>query len=263
MTHEMTKLVDLDLTRMSLAMGLMAIAIGLSLWGQLGLTKNLAIATVRSVVQLAVVGYLLDAVFDLKQPLPVLGLILLMSVLASLEAKNRIQVKIKYVLPLVWLAVAVGSGVSLVYTSLLVIHPETWYSPQYLIPLAGMILGNAMNGAAIAAERLTGKISERSSEIETHLCLGATPFQAIAAYQKEAVKAAMIPTINAMMVVGVVVLPGTMTGQILAGVSPLLATRYQLAILFAITTANLITAMLATHLLSLQFFTKADQLKPL
>ena len=102
---------------------------------------------------------------------------------------------------------------------------------------------------------------KRSREIETHLCLGATPKQAIAVYQVDAIRAAMIPTINVMMVAGVVSLPGMMTGQILSGVSPLLAVRYQLVILFAITTANLITALILTTLVTRQFFTDSQQLK--
>jgi putative ABC transport system permease protein len=184
-----------------------------------------------------------------------------MSIMAAREAKNRVREKVPYVLPIMWISVIVGTLAILAYTTFLVVQPDTWYSPQYLIPLAGMILGNSMNGAAIAAERFTQDLVKRSRDIETHLCLGATPQQAIANYQSDAIRAAMIPTINVMMVAGVVSLPGMMTGQILGGVSPLLAVRYQLVILFAITTSNLITALILTNLVSRQFFTPAQQLK--
>lgn len=253
--------VDIDLVKMLWAIGLMAIAIMLSLWQKLGLAGSFAIATGRSIIQLLIVGYLLDAVFDLKHPVAVVLVIGLMSLVAAREAKNRIGKKIPYALPIVFGAILIGTTLVLAYTTLVVIQPTTWYAPQYIIPVAGMILGNAMNGVAIAAERLTNSISNKAKEIETYLCLGATAQQAISTYRAEAIKTAMIPTINTMMVVGVVSLPGMMTGQILGGVSPLLAVRYQLVILFAIASANLISTILVTQVLSLQFFTPAQQLK--
>ena len=257
----MNAVIDLDIPKMTISLGMVAIAIGLSVWQKLTIEKNLLIATFRSVIQLIVVGFLLDAVFEIKQPVVILFIIFLMSLMAAREAKNRVREKVPYVLPIMWISVIVGTLTILAYTTFLVVQPDTWYAPQYLIPLAGMILGNSMNGAAIAAERFTQDLVMRSRDIETHLCLGATPQQAIASYQSDAIRAAMIPTINVMMVAGVVSLPGMMTGQILGGVSPLLAVRYQLVILFAITTANLITALILTTLVSRQFFTPAQQLK--
>ncbi|NUN66506.1 iron export ABC transporter permease subunit FetB [Pseudanabaena biceps] len=257
----MDKIIDLDLSKMAIALGMIAIAISFSVWQKLAIANNLLIATIRSVIQLIVVGFLLDAVFEIKQPLVILFIILLMSLMAAREAKNRVREKVPYILPIMWISVIVGTLAILAYTTFLVVQPATWYAPQYLIPLAGMILGNSMNGAAIAAERFTQDLVKRSREIESYLCLGATPRQAIANYQADAIRAAMIPTINVMMVAGVVSLPGMMTGQILGGVSPLLAVRYQLVILFAITTANLITAIILTNLVIKQFFTPAQQLK--
>jgi len=252
--------IEIDLVKMLWAVGLMAISICLAFWQKLGIAGSLAIATVRSVVQLAVVGYLLDAVFDLKQPVAVAGVIGLMSLVAAREAKNRIGKKVAFALPIVFGSILVGTVLILAYITLIVVQPDDSHSPRYLIPISGMVLGNAMNGVSIAAERLTSSITNKANEIETHLCLGATPQQSIDAYRTEAIKAAMIPSINTMMVVGVVTLPGMMTGQILGGVSPLLAVRYQLVILFAITAANLISTLLVTQALSRQFFTPAQQL---
>ena len=254
-------IIDLDLPKMAIALGMVAIAISLSIWQKLAIAQNLLIATLRSVIQLIVVGFLLDTVFEIQQPIVILFIIFLMSLMAAREAKNRVREKVPHILPIMWISVIVGTLAIVAYTTFLVVQPSNWYSPQYLIPLAGMILGNSMNGAAIAAERFTQDLVKRSRDIETHLCLGATPQQAIANYQADAIRAAMIPTINVMMVAGVVSLPGMMTGQILGGVSPLLAVRYQLVILFAITTANLITALILTNLVTRQFFTPAQQLK--
>jgi putative ABC transport system permease protein len=257
----LTPPIELDLEKMLLAIAMMAVAAGLAVWQKLGLGGSLAIATARSIVQLVIVGYLLDAVFDLKQPVVIVLVVLVMSAIASVEARHRIGKKVPFVLPLVWLSVAIGAGTILAYTTFVVVRPDVWYTPQYLIPLAGMILGNAMNGASIAAEKLIAALGDRTREIETHLSLGATPQQAIAAYESDAIKTAMIPSINGMMVVGLVTLPGMMTGQILGGVSPLLAIRYQLVILFAITTSNLITSLFVTKAIGRQFFTPALQLK--
>nr|MBA2749836.1 ABC transporter permease [Tatlockia sp.] len=129
-----------------------------------------------------------------------------------------------------------------------------------LIPIGGIILGNSMNGAAIAGERLVSTINSSHLEIETHLSLGATPQQAVNKYRTEAIKAGLIPTINSMMVVGIVTLPGIITGQLLSGIDPLDAASYQILVMFMLTFANLITALLVTQGLCRQFFNSAAQL---
>lgn len=242
------------------AMGLMVIAIALSAWQRLGLEWNLALATGRTVVQLLVVGYVLAAVFEFKHPVIVLGLLAIMLVVATIVARNRISQKIPNLLPMVGGAMLTGTLLTLVYTNLFVIQPPTWYEPQFLIPLAGIVLGNSMNAAAIAGERLVSTLNSSQIEIETHLSLGATPDQAVARYRREAITAGLIPTINTMMVVGLVTLPGIMTGQLLSGVSPLVATSYQMVIMFMLAFATLITTILITVGICRQFFTPTDQL---
>jgi putative ABC transport system permease protein len=142
-----------------------------------------------------------------------------------------------------------------------VLQPPSWYDPQYLIPLAGIVLGNAMNGAAIAGERLVSTLNSSQLEIETHLSLGATPQQAVAQYRREAIKAGLIPTINTMMVVGLVTLPGIMTGQLLSGVNPLVAAAYQAVIIFMLACATLMTTLLVTTGLCRQHFNQFAQLQ--
>ena len=144
-------IIDLDIPKMAIATGMVAIAISLSVWQKLEIAKNLIIATFRSIIQLIIVGFLLEAVFEIKQPFVILFIILLMSLMAAREARNRVREKVSYILPIMWISVIVGTLVILAYTTFLVVQPDTWYAPQYLIPLAGMILGNSMNGAAIAA----------------------------------------------------------------------------------------------------------------
>ncbi len=247
---------------LAVALGLMAIAVGLSAWQRLGLEGQLIIATGRAIAQLTVVGYLLEAAFDKRNPWWGVMLVLaVMLTIAAIVARNRISKKIPQVLPVVWGAILVSAALTLSYTNLLVIRPERWYEPQYLIPLGGIVFGNAMNAAAIAGERLVSTVNASQIEIETHLCLGATPEQAVAQYRRDAIKAGLIPTLNQMMVVGVVTLPGTITGQMLGGVRPIEAAGYQLLIMFVLALTTLATAVMATRGLCRQFFNQSAQLQ--
>lgn len=242
------------------ALGMMAIAIALSAWQRLGLEWNLLVATGRTISQLLVVGYILAAVFAIREPLLVLAVLGVMLVIATIAARNRISRKIPQLLPLIGGSILLSTLLTLVYTNLLIIQPQTWYEPQYVIPLAGIVLGNAMNGAALSGERLVSTLNSSQLEIETHLSLGATPQQAVSRYRKEAIKAGLIPTINTMMVVGVVTLPGIMTGQLLSGVNPIQAAAYQMLIMFMLAFATLVTTSLITWGICQKFFNQAAQL---
>jgi len=253
------ELIQLDLVRLIWALGLMVIAIALSAWQQLGLEWSLAIATGRTVVQLLFVGYFLTIVFAWRNPWAVLAVIAVMLTIATVSARNRISQKVPLLLPLVGGAILMGTALTLSYVNLLVLRPETWYEPQYLVPLAGILLGNAMNAAALAGERLVSTLNSSQLEIETHLSLGATPQQAIAQYRRDAVKAGLIPTLNSMMVVGVVTLPGIITGQLLSGVDPYNAALYQMLIMFLLAFATLVTTLLVTQGIYRQFFSQALQ----
>ncbi len=242
------------------ALGLMAIAIALSAWQRLGLEWSLAVATGRTIIQLLVVGYVLAAVFALRNPWLVVGILGIMLAIAAIVARNRISTKIPRLLPLVGGSILISTALTLLYTNVLIIQPPVWYDPQYVIPLAGIVLGNAMNGAALSGERLVSTLNSSQLEIETHLSLGATPQQAITQYRREAIRAGLIPTLNTMMVVGIVTLPGIMTGQLLSGVNPLIATAYQILIMFMLAFATLITTSLVTWGISQKFFNQAAQL---
>jgi putative ABC transport system permease protein len=254
------ELVDLDLVDLAIAVGLMAIAIGLSVWEKLGLELSLAIAAGRTILQLLVLGYVLDLIFALNNPGAILAILLVMLTIAAIVARNRISQKIPRVLPLVWGAILLSTVVTLLYTNFLILQPDRWYEPRYVIPLAGIVLGNAMNAAAIAGERLVSTVNNSSGEIETHLSLGATPQQAISQYRQEAIRSALLPTLNQMMLIGMVALPGITSGQLLGGIKPLDAVSYEIVIVFMVAIANLLTTILVTRGLSRQFFNSAAQL---
>lgn len=256
----MPELIKLDMVDLALAMGLMAIAIGISAWEQLGLELNLSMATGRTILQLLVLGYIFDFIFALNNVWAVVGILAIILTITAIITRNRISRKIPQVLPLVWIAIFVSTALTLLYTNFLIIQPDKWYEPRYLIPLAGILLGNAMNAAVVAGERLVTTINQFPTEIETHLSLGATPEQAIKPYRKEAIRAAFMPTLNQMMLIGMVTIPTFTNGQLLAGITPLEAVSYEILIIFMVALTNLLTTILITKGLCQQFFNSAMQL---
>ncbi|MEO1593504.1 MAG: iron export ABC transporter permease subunit FetB [Cyanobacteria bacterium J06632_22] len=255
-----SEIIELDLLRLLWALGLMAIAIGLAAWQRLGLVGTLALATVRTVLQLVAVGFFLSIVFALRSPLLVLAVLMVMLTIAALTARNRIDKTLPNLLPWLWGSLFISTALTLAHVTVAVIRPEQWYEPRYLIPLAGIVFGTAMNAAAITGDRLVSTLRQSRTEIETHLSLGATPEQAIARYRQEAIKAGLIPTINSMMVVGLVKLPGIITGQMLSGIDPLSAALYQMLIMFMLAFASLVTVLLIAYGIKRQFFNQAAQL---
>ncbi|MBD2163480.1 iron export ABC transporter permease subunit FetB [Calothrix membranacea FACHB-236] len=256
----MPDLIKLDLADLAIAIGLMSIAVGLSAWEKLGLELNLVFATGRTILQLLVLGYVLDFIFAVNNVWGVLAILVIMLTITAIVARNRISQKLPLVLPWVWGSIFVSTALTVLYSIFLIIQPERWYEPRYIIPLAGVVLGNAMNAAAIAGERLVNTINSSHLEIETHLSLGATPQQAITQYRKEAIRAALMPTLNQMMLIGMVALPGITTGQLLGGVQPPDAVSYEILLLFMVAFANLLTTLLVTRGLCRQFFNSAAQL---
>jgi putative ABC transport system permease protein len=254
------EIIKLDFIDLAAAVALMAITIGLSAWERLGIEFNLLIATGRTILQLMVLGYILEFIFALNSPIAVFAILIIILTISAIALRNRIAPKLPLLLPLVWGAMLVSTLLTLGYINLLILQPEPWFAPRYLIPLGGIILASSMNVAAIAGERLVKTIDSSHLEIETHLSLGATPQQATAKYRQEAIKAAMSPTINQMMLVGMVTLPGVFSGELLGGVKPGEAASYQIIILCAIAFANLLTTILLTRGLSRQFFNNAAQL---
>lgn len=253
-------LVTLDFMDLVIALGLMAIALALAQWQRLGLGRQLIMATLRTIAQLTGIGYLLNVIFALNNPIAVVGILLGMVTIAAIAAHKPIDQKLKGIFPVLWGAILASTLGILLYANLLIIQPANWYAPQYVIPLAAIILGNAMNGASLAGERLVSSLKQQRLEVETHLSLGATPEQAVSSYRRLAIRTALIPTLNQMMMVGIVTLPGMMTGQLLSGVDTLNAASYQILIMFMVALANLLTSLLVTYGISQRFFNSQGQL---
>jgi putative ABC transport system permease protein len=158
-------------------------------------------------------------------------------------------------------SLSTGCGLTLVLATEVMLQIRPWYNPYYLVPLMGMVIGNSLNSATLAVERLDSELRSGRERVEALLALGATSRQAAAAPVRSAMKAAMIPIINSMMVVGLVSLPGMMTGQILGGSSPLVAIKYQVLIMYMIAFSTTVTAFMLTTLRARSYFTAAHQLR--
>ncbi len=159
------------------------------------------------------------------------------------------------------IALTVSTAATLAYIIGVVVQVRPWWEPQYIIPIAGMILGNSMTSAALAGDRLQGDLRTRADEVEARLALGFSGREAVQPMVRAALRAAMIPTVNGMMTVGLVQLPGMMTGQILAGSSPLVAIRYQMVVVFMLAAATALGSLLFVRLAAACYLTAAHQLR--
>ncbi len=254
-------LIDLSYLDLAIGLGLILIVAGLSRWEQLKLEGDIAVAAVRTLFQLLAVGYVLKYIFTVHHPALILLAIVVMIVVAARTVTGRQKKQTRELSFLVGFAMTAGSGISLFVATQIMLQIKPWYEPHYLIPLAGMVIGNSMNGATLAIERIDSEIDLRKSEIEAYLALGATAKQAAASCIRAAMKAALIPTVNSMMVVGIVSLPGMMTGQILSGTSPFIAVKYQIVIMYLIAFSVAVSAYILTKLRFRRYFTPDHQLR--
>ncbi len=181
----------------------------------LGNKYEIAVASFRMIVQLLLIGYVLIYLFEKDSVLLGLSVILVMIAVSSLITLRNIEHKSFHAYGIIFIAIALGGSINLfiVVDWVLGLHPL--YEPKYVIPLAGMIYANAMNSVSLAAERFSNEIHVNSYERARAIAL----------------KAALIPRINALLAVGLVSFPGMMTGQILSGVDPLVAVRYQIVVM--------------------------------
>jgi len=254
-------IIDLSLWDLVTVYSLLLLSIGLAFLLKTGQSKDIFWAGLRMFVQLLAVGYLLHLVFAIKSAFPVLLILAVMLGFAVQTIGARVQAKIPNFYRIVGTAILFGCGGMTFFFCTLVIGLKPWYDPRYLIPLAGMVIGNSMTGASLAAERLTAEFRERREEIETALCLGSSVQVAAEPAVSSAFRAALIPSVNAMAAMGLVFLPGMMTGQILSGTQPLVAVKYQIAIMCVITGSVALTTSLILRLGYRTYFTYYQSLR--
>ncbi len=254
-------IIPIGWTQLSLTSILILLVVALSLVENLRQERDYLIGVLRTFTQLFLVGYVLDVLFSVNRWYLVLLLLALMIGAACQAGVGRLKQRDFRLYGMMALSLGLGAGVTIVVVTTIILRIHPWYNPRYLIPLAGMIIGNAMNGASLSAERYRGELILREKEMETLLSLGFGVSRASSAARRCAIHAAMLPTLNSMMVVGLVSLPGMMTGQILAGASPMIAVRYQIVVMIMISSAVMLSALLMVKLLSKRFFTSAHQIR--
>lgn len=228
----------IGLPQVGLAAALMLVNVGLSWALRLGLARSLVVASLRMSAQLLLLGLVLDWVFGLNQPAPLLAIALAMATLAAVSAVNRTKRRFAGIY---WDAFVSVLGAAFLVTGVAltaIVQVDPWFEAQYAIPLLGMVLGNVLNGISLALDRFTEGVSARRGRVEALLAMGATRWEAAHELVRDALRVGMIPTINSMLVMGIVSLPGMMTGQILAGAAPADAVRYQIVIMFMIASAT-------------------------
>jgi putative ABC transport system permease protein len=229
---------------------------------RLGLLKSLMWGTVRCVVQLFAIGYILGWIFAVDRWEIVVLIIAVMCFFAARTATRRTPNVDRFPTVIAFLAMIVSTYLVMLVVCGIVISAEPWYTARIVIPISGMILGNAVTGIALSIDRLYAEVRGRRDQVETYLALGATPWEAVRDCVREAIRAGMTPTINSLMVVGLVSIPGMMTGQILGGADPRMAARYQIVVMLMIAAAAAIGSMMLVGLAYKRLFTEDEALKP-
>ncbi len=255
--------VHLSYFDLAMASVLLLLAGGLSITLNLGLEKSLGIAALRTVIQLSLIGMVLKILFQSVSPGWTAFAALVMILLAGREAAARQNLKLSGIWNLAISTTALmtaGTVVTLLALST-AIRPEPWYDPRFAIPLLGMALGSTLTGISIGMDRLSATLKRERDAVEARLALGHTRREAVRPFVHEAMRAGLLPIINAMSAAGLISLPGMMTGQILAGVSPTEAVKYQILIMFLLSGATSIGTLIAVLATSKRLGDARDRLR--
>ncbi len=258
----MKDIIDIQLWQMASAYLFVLLVLLILRWRKIPREKELLISSIRMTLQLIITGYLLVKLFDLSSPVYTLLVLMIMEIFAIFTVYKRAKFPLSSRLKgIIALSMIIGTVSCLFFFLLVVINLSPWYLPQYFIPIAGMIIGNSMTGISLGVNRLSDGMKNQKEFIEGTLMLGATPHAATKFIVDDAFDSAILPTINSMLGIGIVFLPGMMTGQILSGVSPLVAIKYQIVIMLGILGSVALTVILFVQLGYRTFFNKQDQLE--
>ena len=253
----MRALDSVSLGQVAAALALVVLAAAVSAWRRVGLERDVGVAALRAFVQLTAVGYAIQLVFGLDSIPVVIALLAGMVVLGAFTARGRARSVPGALGPLVAaLALATAATLGLV-VALGVFPPET----RYLVPVGGMVVGNAMTAAAVALNRLGDEVAASAARIEATLALGATAAQAVAPAVRRSLRSGMLPLIDQTKTTGLIAFPGVMVGMLLGGAEPLDAVRLQLILLYLLLGSVALAALLAVLLGVRGFFTAAHQLR--
>lgn len=255
-----TEIIQIGPFQLALTLIFVLIAQGGSLRYRLGLGRDITVGTLRTFAQLLLMGYVLTVVFSLNTwSLNLLIFFIMVSAAVQIIHGRIGEKKIPFLKPMFVSMLLSYLLVSVTVTGVIV-GARPWWKPQYFIPIAGMIIGNSMNALSLSLERLFTALRSQRCIVEMKLSLGADFREATADIVTDAIRVGMIPSINAMMGVGIVFLPGMMTGQILAGVDPLIAIRYQIVVMLMLVASTAMASIIVVRLTLKRCFSKAERL---
>ena len=249
--------VQIGLGQVAAALALVAVAVAISGWQRAGLERDIGIAVVRSFVQLTAIGYVIKLIFD-EGNLGFVGALLAVMVLfGAITARTRARRVPAAFWPLLAALAVAGAATLGLVLALGVFQARA----RYLVPVGGMVIGNAMTAAAVALNRLGDEVADAASRIEATLALGATATQAVRPVLRRSLRSAMIPLVDSTKTTGLIFFPGTMVGMLLGGAAPVDAVRLQLILLYVLLGSVALGALVSVLLAYRNFFTPAHQLR--
>ncbi len=254
-------IIDISYLQLAISFIFIILLMVISFIRKIGKQKLILIASIRMTLQLVAAGYLLTLVF--KNPswylttITIIVMLFFAIINIFKRSINPISKKLKLIVAGSLIA---GSVFTISFFIIVIIRVTPWYSPQYFIPIAGMIIGNSMTGILLGLNKMSGDFIEMKDIIENSLMLGATAKQATKEIVNKSIETSLLPTLNSMLGMGIISLPGMMTGQILSGTLPTVAIKYQIGIMFAILGAITITVIIFVMLGYKTYFNKREQL---
>lgn len=257
----MNNFIDLSYWQVGLAYIFVLVLLVILKYRGISKEKELILASLRMTIQLVAVGYILTIVFEHPHPLITLLIVLIMVSFAVFTVFRKFKGQLTRSLKkVVIISMPMGTIPVIVYFLLVVIRVEPYYNPQYFVPITGMIIGNSMTGISLGIHTMVKRFNQQKQEIEEALILGATPKQASELIINDSFDAAIMPTINSMLGMGIIFLPGMMTGQILSGIAPNMAILYQIGVMMGILGGVSLSTYIFLQLGYTTFFNQQKQL---
>ena len=241
---------------------LLLVVLGIMKKCRINQTKLLVLASARMTLQLIAAGYALTFLFEHPHPLLTMGylaVLVFFTIYLVLSRNKRLNPRFRVIVSVS--IASCGLGVIVFFVSCVV--GQSLFDPQYMIPISGMLMGNALTGVSLGLKSFWNGLEGQRARVEALLNVGATPEKVLFPFVCQALETALVPTLNSMLGMGIVVLPGMMTGQILAGVSPIQAVRYQVVVLLMVTAAAALSSFISLRLVRNRCFTPGGALRPM
>ena len=251
---------DISTTQLILSFAFILVLLIISKLKGLSNQVLIIVASLRMTVQLLITSYLLQYILKSDSPWITLLILVIMEAFAIFNVYKRSKVNKNKLKQIVAICFVGSSLVSIFYYIIIVLAVKPWYDPRYFITICGMLIGNTMTGMSLAINSYKNALHDQRDKIEAALMLGAKPKDAVSKISREAFSSAILPTLNSMLGMAIVLLPGMMTGQILSGTDPMSAILYQITIMVAIVGTVGITTSIFTSLAYKAFFNKREQI---